>query len=239
MPTAQEIYSIYEEMGGVFNTPLSVLQKKLEGIKAFIFDWDGVFNGGRKIASDLGSDFSESDSMGLNMLRFSMWLNNGKNIPPFAVITGENNTSSFGFSKRESFNQVYYKVPDKRTALQDFCYKNGVEEKEVAFFFDDILDLNTAKSVGLRCFLPRKNAPLFNSYVQQQELVDYQASVDGQSNGIREICELLIGLQNNFESVVQKRMQFEGDYKDYLDTRKSVSPEFFRYQEGILVKEHK
>ena len=67
------IIQAYQQQGGVFITPPSVLIEKLSKVKALLFDWDGVFNDGRKTQTS-GSGFSEVDSMALNMLRFSLWL---------------------------------------------------------------------------------------------------------------------------------------------------------------------
>jgi len=33
---------------GVFITDVAIIQQKLQQVKAFIFDWDGVLNDGRK-----------------------------------------------------------------------------------------------------------------------------------------------------------------------------------------------
>ena len=60
------------------------LQRRARKVRAVLFDWDGVFNDGWKDL-DGGSPFSEVGSMGVNMLRFALWLRNGVN-PPSAVI---------------------------------------------------------------------------------------------------------------------------------------------------------
>ena len=57
---------------GVFITDVAIIQQKLQQVKAFIFDWDGVFNDGRKDIQG-NSGFSEIDSMGINMMRFSYY----------------------------------------------------------------------------------------------------------------------------------------------------------------------
>ena len=62
---------IFESEGGEFITPPFVLMEKLKNIKAIVFDWDGVFNEGVKGGGN-HSGFSEIDSMGTNMLRFSL-----------------------------------------------------------------------------------------------------------------------------------------------------------------------
>lgn len=62
---------------GQFVTSEADIAKRLSKAKAFIFDWDGVFNNGFK-QGQAGSGFSEVDSMGTNLLRFLIFqlLNN-------------------------------------------------------------------------------------------------------------------------------------------------------------------
>ena len=66
-------------------TPKKELEKRMNGIRAVIFDWDGVFNDGFKDEAG-GSPFSEVGSMGVNLLRFALWLKYGE-LPKAAVIT--------------------------------------------------------------------------------------------------------------------------------------------------------
>ena len=67
--------SIFEQIGGVFCTPADLLAEKLKTIKAFVFDWDGVFNNAVK-NENKSSNFNEADSMGTNMLRFNHFIHN-------------------------------------------------------------------------------------------------------------------------------------------------------------------
>src|SRR4051812_30130410 len=87
---------------GRFVTDFAVIEQRLQYIKAFIFDWDGVFNNGHKNA-DGNSSFSETDSMGMNLLRFNHYIRK-KDQPITAVITGESNKTAFFFTKREHFH---------------------------------------------------------------------------------------------------------------------------------------
>ena len=68
-----DIAKLYRDLGGMFVCSPEELKQKLMNVKAFVFDWDGVFNNGQKQSSG-GSHFSEVDSMGLNLLRFSHYL---------------------------------------------------------------------------------------------------------------------------------------------------------------------
>ncbi|MCA6414654.1 MAG: phosphatase, partial [Cytophagales bacterium] len=62
---AAGIQSLFAEIGGRFCIPAVDIQRKLENIKAFVFDWDGVFNDGSK-RDQTGSGFTEPDAMGTN-----------------------------------------------------------------------------------------------------------------------------------------------------------------------------
>ena len=82
---------------GTFVNSASDIEKRLSKAKAFIFDWDGVFNNGFKLGQ-AGSGFSEVDSMGTNLLRYSHHLISGK-LPVTAIISGEKNDTAFYFCK--------------------------------------------------------------------------------------------------------------------------------------------
>src|SRR5436190_21640969 len=149
-----EIEQLYNFLGGRFITPASEIQKKLEDIRAFVFDWDGVFNNGQKLSS-VGSGFSEVDSMGTNLLRFSYFLRN-KAMPVTAVISGEKNDTAFYFSEREGFNYSFYKVPHKIAALDILCAEEKISPRQVAYFFDDVLDIPIAELCGVRIMVNQR-----------------------------------------------------------------------------------
>ena len=135
------------------------LQRRISGINAVLFDWDGVFNDGWK---DLhgGSSFSEVGSMGVNMLRFAMWLRNGVN-PPSAVITGQVNPMAEKFVQRERFHAIYMGFANKPDAFMEYLRMNALKPEEVAFFFDDAIDLPVARQCGLRIMIGRKGGEGF------------------------------------------------------------------------------
>jgi 3-deoxy-D-manno-octulosonate 8-phosphate phosphatase (KDO 8-P phosphatase) len=67
-----EIQEEFESIGGIFVHPLQTLIKKFKGIKAFVFDWDGVFNNAQK-NENKSSTFNEADSMGTNLIRYDYY----------------------------------------------------------------------------------------------------------------------------------------------------------------------
>ena len=101
----------FRELGGTFLTDAAELSKRLEAVRALVFDWDGVFNLGAK-GEGASSGFSEADSMGTNMLRYGLWRRDGA-LPITAIVTGVDNSTAESFAKREHFHAIYRGVANK------------------------------------------------------------------------------------------------------------------------------
>ena len=215
-----EIHLKFENIGGKFRTSADDLSSTLNGIKGYIFDWDGVFNNGFK-PNDTGSPFSEVDAMGTNMLRFSHWLKHGE-LPKCYIITGAKNQTALQFAKREHFDGVFINYKDKKKALTQLSSQDGIQANELGFLFDDILDLGLAEMCGLRLCVGRAGSPLMDDLVLEKQLSDYRTGNSGSSHAVRETCELLIGLNGNYTQTIEDRIQFSNRYAAYLEFRNSV-----------------
>ncbi|HXB39130.1 MAG TPA: phosphatase [Bacteroidia bacterium] len=224
----------YESIGAEFMIPQYKISEKLEAIKAFVFDWDGVFNNGEKRA-DGSSSFSEIDSMGTNLLRFSHYLKN-KKFPYTAVISGEKNETAFFFCKREHFYASYSKFSDKRIALQHFCETHNIKPAEICYFFDDVLDLPIASVAGLRIFIKRKSGLQFTNYVKQNHLADYITGSNSGEFAVREACEMLMAANGVFDQAITQRMNFDDNYKQYIAARNDTATFFFTLSNGQVSK---
>jgi 3-deoxy-D-manno-octulosonate 8-phosphate phosphatase (KDO 8-P phosphatase) len=212
----QEIASLFTEAGGQFRIPPAEFAQKLGKIRAYIFDWDGVFNDGTK-RDNQGSSFNEPDSMGINLLRFSHYLRHGS-LAYTAIITSEANASSHFLAQREDFSALYFKATNKAKSFAHFLAAHSLAADEVAFVFDDVLDLAVAEQCGLRIAVHRRANPLFNRYLQRHNLADYLSV--GQPYAIREVCELLIGLHGNDETTFTERKDLSPRYLGYMAERK-------------------
>ncbi len=219
---------------GHFGVPLSVFKEKCLKVKAFIFDWDGVFNNGRKGVNH-GSDFSEIDSMAINMMRFGYYLSTGK-MAYTAIITGEENPNAKLWGEREHLHNIYFKAANKMLAFEQFLAKHKLKAEECLFVFDDILDLSLAAKCGLRLMVGRKQNPLLNAFAEKNELYDYQSIYDGNQYAIREFGELYLHQMGNFEMVIQARMKFAGAYREYLRLRQSTQTEFQNLATDFTIK---
>ena len=235
--SSDEIAKIFEDRGGEFLTSPSLISEKLKNIRAILFDWDGVFNEGSK-GGNRQSGFSEVDSMGTNMLRFSQWLFHNKQMPVCGIITGADNFAAYDFAQREHFHKVYFKVSNKIDALNHMVEMLDIKPEEVLYVFDDILDLSIAEKVGLRVFVRSHAKVLFSEYVRKNNFADYITAYSGGNHAVRESCELLMGLNGTYDEVIKSRGSFSAEYQEYLAERNSPATTFYTVGNSGLIIEH-
>lgn len=207
----------FSSLGTQFLVPLTTIQEKLDSVNAFLFDWDGVFNNGTK-GHEVTSHFTEADSMGINMLRFSHWMRTGE-LPYCAIITGRHNKSALNFAEREHFQAVCMGYTHKVEALDLIDAKVGSS----AFFFDDILDLSVAAQCKLRILIGRAQSPLMTATIKEKGWCEIVTGSTGGKHALREACEFLIGANGNWNEVIEARVAFDHKYQEYLEKRNSVT----------------
>ena len=201
-------------------------------MRAYLFDWDGVFNDGVKMAQG-GSPFSEVDAMGTNMLRFGHWLRWGS-LPVVGIITGEENPSAHYLAQREHFQDIYFKSNNKLVAFDHFIKANKLLAGEVAFVYDDVLDLGVAEKCGLRVLVKHQSNPLFQNYSVKNGIVDYITSSG--DHAVREVCELLLGVHQNYDEAIDRRSHFDETYRRYLNERNQIQTQAYVTKEGRVEK---
>ena len=220
--------------GGNFVTPVEELIQKLAECRAVVFDWDGVFNAGRK-GHTSSSGFAEVDSMGTNMLRYGLWRRQGV-LPYTAIITGENNESAIGFAEREHLTAVYTGIRSKQHVIEHLCGEHELKPAQIACVYDDINDLPMAEVCGIRFMVRCSASPMFADYVDRHDLCDYVTGAKSGGYPVREICELLLGLLDAYDDVVTSRVAFDAEYNQYLEARQSVVTDCYGQQDGVIGK---
>ena len=224
----QFVYSLFQQNGGKFSLSLEDFIRRLHSIKAFVFDWDGVFNTGQK-SSQFPSTFLEADSMGLNMLRFGYWLTHHHTQAYCAIITGANNEGARKFVEREHMHEVFFSFSNKEDAIHYFCTQYTLEKSEICYLFDDVNDIGIAKDVGLRIQIPRPGSLLFNSYVESHSCRDYLCAQSGGEFAVRESCELILGMYGIYDEAITLRSTFHESYLRYWKERQGIPT---RYNDG-------
>jgi 3-deoxy-D-manno-octulosonate 8-phosphate phosphatase (KDO 8-P phosphatase) len=228
-----DIQKIFEDAGGTFLNTYGNFVTRASRIKAVLFDWDGVFNAGTK-GEGQSSTYSETDALGLNMLRLSFWLSN-KKIPYMGIITGQHNKSAIQLAERDRFHTVYSGFLNKGLAFNHFLAENGLEEDEVAYVFDDILDIAIADKCGLRCAVRTNGSPLFEKFITDNDQADYFTANQGNNYAVREVCELLMGVMANYNETIKERIAFSDLYQEYLAERNRIATSYFTAENNRLV----
>lgn len=221
-----EMLKHFQDNGLRISVSEEELIRRIVNVKAVLFDWDGVFNDGFKDAEG-GSPFGEVGSMGVNLLRFALWLRNGA-LPKAAVITGQHNTFAERFAQRERLHGVYMGFANKPDAFDVFLAKHGLEADEVAFVFDDAIDLPVAARCGFRVLIGSPATAWFVEQVVMRGEADLVTANSGGNNGLREAADALIALLGNGAEVIAHRAGFTETYQRYLAERQAVVPEIVR-----------
>lgn len=228
----ERIRTRFESAGGRFFTPVKDIASKVRDCRALVFDWDGVWNAGRKGPST-ASDFSEADSMGVNMLRYGFWRRDNE-LPLTAIISGESNEGAIRFAEREHIHDVYSGVADKRRVIEYICERDDFRAEQIACVFDDVNDLPMAKRCGVRLMVRRDSSPMLADYVVRHSLCDY---VTGSAQyAVRESCELLLGLIGNFDQVLDSRVAWDNDYGEYFGARQAIATRCFQLSDDTVVE---
>jgi len=212
--------NLFAERGGEFLVSYPDFIAKALKIKMIIFDWDGVFNGGFK-GDGVYSPFSEVDSMGLNMLRFGYKMLSG-NILLSGIISGMDNKNTEMFVRREHLDFKCLGFKDKNEGFKIVLKEFGVKPSEVAFVYDDILDLTVAEQCGLRLQVRHDAAPMFTNYVKNNLLADYITAQAGERHAVREVTELLLAAINKYDAAVDSRTHFDEQYAEYIGKRNAI-----------------
>lgn len=216
--TLAAIQRRFESIGGRFVTAATDIAAAVRQCRGIVFDWDGVFNAGRK-GEATHSDFSEADSMGTNMLRYGLWRSSGS-LPYTAIISGENNPTAIRFAEREHFNAVFTGIRDKRQVIDSIVAEHGIDARQLICVFDDINDLGMAAMCGVRLMVKRDASPMLADFAATNALCDY---VTGATHyAVREVCEMLLGLSGSYDDVIRSRVDVDEDYQQYFAARQAV-----------------
>ena len=222
-----DLQKLYQSVGGHFETPIEVLRGKMQKIRCLMFDWDGVFNDGIKGATAL-TNFAEADTMGINLLRYSLFLLHGqKQMPYQVIITGQQNESARRIAVRDRFQSVYERALDKSRSFLHATKQLGLHPEEVAFFYDDVLDLPIAALCGVRVMIRRNASPLFNRYVTDNGYADYLTGAQPRDHALREATEMLSALVAPLNQIFEDRWRFSERYRCYWQVRQQVAPPLF------------
>jgi len=165
------------------------------GMKAAIFDVDGVLTDGRLYIGEDGETvkaFSALDGHGLKLLARG-------GIEP-VVITGRDSPAVRRRLADLGITQAMFGVQDKAAAAEALLAKLGVGWPEVAAIGDDWPDLPLLLRAGF------SGAPA-NAHAEVRAVADHVSALDGGHGAAREFCDLLLMANGRYAALLQGELR--------------------------------
>ena len=167
-------------------------QEKIKHIKLLILDVDGVLTDGKILYNDRGEEikaFNVKDGHGLKLL-----MRSGTEV---ALITGRESKVVLHRARDLGIKHVYQRATNKIDVYEKILRGKKLEDKHVGFIGDDLVDIPVLRRVGF-------SATVWDAIPEVKEIVDYVASKKGGDGAVREICELLLKVQNKWEEITER-----------------------------------
>jgi len=168
------------------------LTKIAQGIRLLILDVDGVLTDGSIILDNEGNEFKAfhvRDGHGIKML-----IRAGINV---AIITGRYSKVVERRAHELGITEIYQKSYDKRVAYRQLVEKYSVDEKEVAYIGDDIVDIPLLKRSGFPVVVADAD----------DEVKAVAAMITknrGGKGAVREICDFLLKAKGLWEDIIDE-----------------------------------
>ncbi|OYU99056.1 MAG: 3-deoxy-D-manno-octulosonate 8-phosphate phosphatase [Burkholderiales bacterium PBB5] len=161
------------------------------GMKAAIFDVDGVLTDGRLYIGEHGESFKAFhvlDGHGLKLLAQA-------GIQPL-VITGRDSPAVRRRMADLGVQRALYGVGDKLAAATPLLAALGIDWDEVAVIGDDWPDLPLLARAGLACVPP-------GGHVEARALAHHITAAGGGEGAAREFCDLLLMAAGRYAALLQ------------------------------------
>lgn len=168
------------------------MQDKIKRIKILMLDVDGVLTDGRIIYGNYGDEyknFNVLDGFGLVLLRRA----GIKTI----IVTANKSRLVAKRAKILGLFKVYQNCFDKLKTFQEITRLFNVRPEEICFVGDDLIDIPVMKRVGFAVSVP-------NGAEELKEYSHYITKKAGGYGAVREVCELILKTQQNWNEVTEK-----------------------------------
>ena len=173
----------------------AAVRRKAEKIRMLLLDVDGVLTDGRIIIDEKGVEtkhFDVRDGQGISLLKHA-----GIGV---GLISGRSSNSVRHRARELGIPLVYQGVRNKAGIYDKVKLKAGLDDDQIAYVGDDIVDLPILQRAGLAVGVK-------NGWPELRPLVDYVTEASGGRGAVREIAELLLKAQDKWDSVTRHYYQ--------------------------------
>lgn len=168
------------------------LQQQATMITHFVFDVDGVMTEGRLFFTEQGEackDFHVRDGLGLQLLQRA-----GIRI---AVISGRDSPIVTNRLHTLGIHEIYQGVPDKGRVYAEFKQQHRLQDRQIAYMGDDLIDLPVLCQAGLAICVA-------DAHEQVRQHAHWCTRNPGGQGAVREACEWLLQAQNKLQPLIQQ-----------------------------------
>lgn len=113
------------------------------------------------------------------------------------IISGRSSKAVDHRARELQIGLVYQNAYDKLVAYEKIKRKTGLEDRDIAYVGDDLVDLPLLRRVGLAIVVN-------DCWKDIKRLSDYVTSACGGRGAVREVVEVLLKIQRKWPKVTQK-----------------------------------
>lgn len=169
---------------------MSDLTKRLQAVKLFVMDVDGILSDGQIIYDANGVEtkaFYVQDGVGLKALKEQGIV--------LAIITGRNSPMVARRADELGIDHVVQGRDDKFTALSALADELGLSVGECMYMGDDLPDLKAVREAGVGVSVP-------NGCAETQAAADIVTTKMGGHGAVREVCEQLLKAKGVYDAFI-------------------------------------
>ena len=170
--------------------------ERAKKVKLIIMDVDGVLTDGGVYIGETGElfkPFHVRDGFGINVaLRLGF---------KFAIITGRRSPQLEIRAKELGINDVFQGKIDKRTAYNDIKQKFELDDEDIAYIGDDLIDLPVMVQVGFPATVADAPSEVKNNACVVSDL-------KGGHGAVREVIEFILKAQGLWQDVVNSYLMY-------------------------------
>lgn len=165
--------------------------EKAKPIRLLILDVDGVLTSGLIYYGNNENDvraFHIQDGLGIKLLQ--------KTGVKIAVISGKNAKAVALRLQELNITHAYLGHEEKLPAYEELKKQLQLQDHEIAYMGDDLPDLPLLRRVGFAITVP-------NAVAIVKQHADMITKNFGGQGAVREVCELILEAQNQYQFVIQ------------------------------------
>ena len=161
-------------------------------IRLLILDVDGVLTDGRIVIDDRGMESKSFDVKDGHGLRLIMRAD-----VQVVFLSGRESEATRHQASELGVMDVYQNIHKKVDVYEQILKDHGLEDRQVGYVGDDVIDLPVLKRVGF-------SAAVADASEEVKPFVDYVAVREGGRGAVREIIEFILKSQGRWEEVTAR-----------------------------------